>query len=595
MPSQGPSLGTVALSVPYAGTDRAWASPSNVTNAGTSPATSYLPTNNNEKTEQLKITGLNFSIPANAIIDNIEVIFRSSNGAGGMVIPPPGPISGSDFVRTNLIQLVKANIIVGNNLAALNPVTIWSTNPPGNASDSGNISYSGSPADWGITLTAADVNSSTFGAVIRAINPSLYFEIAVGLYKIWIKVTYTELPTTVVDIQSFISLDIGTSKDIGAAISLQRITSIDVTAFISLGFGITVISPALDCPTFTDANVPITWTISQGVQASFRVQVFRDILGQQIVYDSGTQSGSLSSWTIPPGVIPAPETLYVRISVTNTSGGSGSSAFTCFKTSFPTSVNVTGLTVKTVGGCDAPEILPGIRITYSQIVPGGGETFSRYGIRRRMAGETNFILIAEVYAIDTLRYHDYNVMPRQRYEYAVIWIAKSGSAFLVSSNQASNPGTQVDFDFNFLHTANINSAAPEFLWIRADSWDSTINVKQDIKYVQPWGRDLPTVHVGQALGVEITLPLFDRLQSDSVFWRKITDMILAQRDLAAVLCLRLGRGRQIYFGTISTSSRNNQQKTYGSSLQITESYFDEDLTPGLHSGIGSGGLGNNNG
>jgi len=72
-------------------------------------------------------------------------------------------------------------------------------------------------------------------------------------------------------------------------------------------------------------------------------------------------------------------------------------------------------------------------------------------------------------------------------------------------------------------------------------------------------------------------------------------MILAQRDLAAVLCLRLGRGRQIYFGTISTSSRNNQQKTYGSSLQITESYFDEDLTPGLHSGIGSGGLANNNG
>ena len=572
MPQQGPSLGTVAASV---GGGTAW---NNVNNILTSGSNAWVSLSASGATTQAKSTGFNFSIPSGATIDNIEVTFHRELLA----------YNEGFYPTVNLVKLVKADVVVGNNLAASNPVVTFLSD--------GTVTYSGTPSDWGVALAVPDVNGATFGFVVSAAETLGAAGGTIGLNNMRIKVTYTELPSTFIDVTSFISIAELSTVEVEAAISLLKYTELDIKAFISLGFGVSVTSPAAGCPTFTNANINITWDISQGIQASFRVQVYRDNLGSQLVYDSGVQTGSVGSWFIPPGALPAPETLYVRVSVTNTDGGSGSSSFVCFNTSFPTSVNVSGVTVRSVGGCDNPEVLPGIKVSYSQVAPGGGETFSRYGIRRRMAGETNFILIAEVDSITSLSYIDYNVMPRQRYEYAVIWIAKSGTAsFLISANQANNPGSQVDFEFNFLHTANINSADPDFRWLRVDSWEASVQVSQDIKLVQPWGRDLPTVHVGQALGTKVNIPLHDRLLTDTVFWKKITEMILAQRDSAAVLCLRFGRGRQIYFGIISNSTRSSTQKMYSTQLELSESFYDQDLTPGQHSGVGSGGLSNNNG
>jgi len=510
----------------------------------------------------------NLSIPTYAQIISITVIFSGEarqSGIGTYITAYPRLIVGGAITGIPTGTPVLGGLLFGGTIATI----------------------TGTPTEWGVpALTVAQINASNFGCAISGDGFFAPKEFA-SIGNIQIKVTYTEGPFFYADVNSFASIGYASTAEVKAIVALAQGAEKDIKAFVSIGFGVTITSPAAGCPAFTDANVHITWTISSGIQAGFRVQVYRDNLGALLVYDSGQQAGPDGSWYIPPGSLPAPETLYVRVVSTNADGGSGSSDFACFTTSFPTSVNITGVNVEAVGGCDDPEILPGIRVKWDVVAPGGGETFLKYGIRRRQVGETNFILIGETNLVNTAMYIDYNVLPQKKYEYSVIWIATSGASFLISANQATVPGAQVDFEFNFIHTASIGSDDADFHWLRVDSWEATVNVQQDIKLVQPWGRDLPTVHVGQAIGSKISLPLHDKLMHDINFWKGISDLVLQQRDNSAVMCLRFGRGRQLYFGVIMGSSRTSQQVVYSTQLDFSESFFDEDLTPGQHAGIGT--------
>lgn len=564
MAQQGPLLGGTGVTVNYNFGSAIWNAPNQFfAGAGIYGYCSASGTAL-QYTDFAKVTNFNFSIPDFATILGIEVFYSghsSISGIGGSV-----PASA---------QLVVTDAITGNVIA-------------GGPLFGGQIeSITGTPTEWGVpSLTPAQINASNFGFAVYGRFPQAGYEQA-SIGNMRVKITYTEAPAETMEIISFISMEYLFQKELAAGIALANISEIDILSYISVGFGVDVITPTTGCPAFTNANIEITWTITQGTQAAFRVEVFTDNLGVNKIYDSGIQSGTVGSWIIPPGTLPAPATLYVRVWAQNKDGGTGVSSFVCFETDFPTSVNITGVSVRSVGGCDAPEILPGIRITWMEIIPGGGEVFNRYGIRRRRAGETDFILIAELDDVDTISYIDHNVESRVRYEYGVVWVATAGASYLISANQASNPGAQVDFDFNFLHTANINSQDSDFKWLRIDSWDANVNVQQDIALVQPWGRDLPTVHVGQAIGSKITVPLHPQMLEDKTFWATVTQFILAQRNQAAVLCLRFGRGRQIYFGVLMGSSRGNTQKQFTVNLDFSESYYDQDLTPGLHSGIGS--------
>lgn len=94
----------------------------------------------------LKATNFGFSIPIDAIITGITVeIERSTTVLASLV--------------DNSVKLVKGNTISGsNNALGIN----WPT------SDA--YAVYGSPSDlWGLTLTPADVNDSTFGVAISTI------------------------------------------------------------------------------------------------------------------------------------------------------------------------------------------------------------------------------------------------------------------------------------------------------------------------------------------------------------------------------------------------------------------------------------------
>jgi hypothetical protein len=66
------------------------------------------------------------------------------------------------FLRDNVISLVKAGIITGDNKAATE--TYWPNTGLGTAT------YGSSSDLWGTTWTAADINAANFGVVLSAVN-----------------------------------------------------------------------------------------------------------------------------------------------------------------------------------------------------------------------------------------------------------------------------------------------------------------------------------------------------------------------------------------------------------------------------------------
>ena len=100
-----------------------------------------------QTTQYLKATNFGFSIPLDATITGRTVNVERSSTVGSTT-------------NDNSIKLVKGGTISGNEKAT---GTAWGT------SDS--VATYGSSSDlWGLTLTPADVNLSTFGVVVSAIT-----------------------------------------------------------------------------------------------------------------------------------------------------------------------------------------------------------------------------------------------------------------------------------------------------------------------------------------------------------------------------------------------------------------------------------------
>ncbi len=117
----------------------------------------------------LTLTGFGFSIPAGAAVDGVEVVVERK--ASGMT------------VYDNSIKLLIAGTVSGTNQSA---GLSWSS-----ISDT-SVTYGGVSNTWGLTLTGADVNSSTFGVAISAINNGISTRTA-QVDHVTVKVYYTDL------------------------------------------------------------------------------------------------------------------------------------------------------------------------------------------------------------------------------------------------------------------------------------------------------------------------------------------------------------------------------------------------------------------
>ncbi len=526
----------------------------------------------------IRTTGYGFSIPDNATITGITLETRViSLQVLGWDPGDDDALAGS-LVDAG-VRLILANAIQGNENG---DTTVW---PNHSAAALAGFSlnflaetrlYGGTTDLWGLALTPSDVNDPTFGAAIGVANPAAAtFDLLAAVDSLTITVHYT-LPaesSSEVAVAAAISRT-GASVNIRASISKDVNGDVEITA--SIGFGATITTPAAGCPTVTTSEMAIAWSMSSTAQVGFRVQIFEDASATIEIYDSGFIGGSNKNFTLPAGVLPAPATnLYVRVTVTNDGGITVASELQCFNTSFPTSVNVSGVEAITVGGCDEPRVLPGVRIQWSAVTEGPGETFLTYAVRRRLEGADSWLTIAEVGDITETSIIDYNVAPVARYEYSVVWRASSGTNVLQAADTTPPPIGTVDFEFNYLHVANLQSNDADFQWVRMDSFQAEKSVQQEIRYVQPWGRDLPTGYVGQQLATVISVPLREDLLSSPARWDKLRDLVRLQRDRSAVLTMRFGRSKELYFVTVATLDKSDRQKTTSSRVEMRETFYEE--------------------
>jgi hypothetical protein len=140
MATQGPnSAGAGATG----GTGTAWTNPGNVTASDNVYATCLT-----TGSQQLRVTGFGFTIPAGATINGITVeIERKVGGTGGAP-------------HDNVVQLVKdGSTLVGTNKAS---ASTWPTVEA--------YATYGSAVDlWGATWSDSEVNASTFGVALSVV------------------------------------------------------------------------------------------------------------------------------------------------------------------------------------------------------------------------------------------------------------------------------------------------------------------------------------------------------------------------------------------------------------------------------------------
>jgi hypothetical protein len=547
-----------------------WTNPNGARTIGDSSRALAINSTDPESTYFLRATGYanSWGVPGNATITGVRFDFyahaRAAGGFGG----------APDMVDAG-VKLIIANSLQGNEKRRTTsnqwpPVAV----DPGNGNPAP-VVYGGPGDLWGLALTPADVNDSQFGVGFagRWEAGTALGEFAVDAMVLTVFFTIPD-PTdkSVVFTASVEQPNVAVSFSAAVATTPDR----DVAFTAATSFGIVIEDPGAGCPTFTDASVVVTWSLTSSAVVAYRVQVYEDAAATIELYDSGFIGASGYTHTIPPGALPSPATnLYLRVTITNSTGVTVAGPLTCFNTSFNTSVNVGNVQARSVGGCDAPTALPGILVTWNQVTPGGGEAFATYDVRRRLAGSTVWKSIALLGVISTTRYVDANVAPRVTYEYSVVWRAITGVATLQSADTTPAPAVSVDFEFNFLHTASIQTDSADFAWLRLDSWQATKEVAQDIRYVQPWGRSTPTAYVGQALSHRITVPVHPDLLTKRKRWQTLLGLVAAQRDEGAILCLRFGRARELYYVTVAGLDGDVSQKSEEMRLGFVETFFED--------------------
>lgn len=326
-----------------------------------------------------------------------------------------------------------------------------------------------------------------------------------------------------------------------------------------------------DGATVTTVAPTIVWTFTGGAtQSGRRIAIFSDAAASVLVYDSGWVSTAAQSAALAGGLLESGRTYYLRVAVIDTLGAQGESALTRFLTAFATSVDITNLRLATIGACGTPQdVLPRITLTWRQIVPGAGETFVKYQIRRRVDGGA-WEAIGEITAVGTVTFTDYTPAGWTPYQYAVVWYAAFGaSSILVSAVHASV--AMLTYDFAWLHSTSDPTKA-----VRLESYEWSIDIVDSVSVDAIWGQKLPVTRVGGQLYRRVSVTLAERLARDA---RAAALAALQQHqvDTGATLCFRHGRSRERMFCAVSSVKGRLGQKTRSASMMLVEAQHEESV------------------
>ena len=218
--------------------------------------------------------------------------------------------------------------------------------------------------------------------------------------------------------------------------------------------------------------------------------------------------------------------------------------------------------------------LPGLRLAWLAWVepvtpPEQAQTFLRYNIYRREPPETAWVRIGIVEVQSTAAYTDYAVRSGAVYEYTVTVTVTVNATTPEGVKQAAPARGRALFDGNFLHDAN---EATEYAQV--PSYQVQVEQQQDMQFQRVWGRTAPTAQVGEVIANHVTISgLPDAYRREQ--WRDIVALTARQRDVAAMLCLRLGRAQTLMFCQVAGAGRALGQKSYDPSIELQEVYYNE--------------------
>lgn len=334
---------------------------------------------------------------------------------------------------------------------------------------------------------------------------------------------------------------------------------------------------AITSPTASEVisitNPTIQWTLVGGTQQSFQVQIAFDDDFDVLAYDSGTVASGTLAHTVPPGSILDGQTYHVRVILTDTTGLQIISESVQFTTDFPTSQDVENVTTTLFGLNDCDESLPAVRVRWDQVVPGAGETFVEYDIRRRIAGETVYTRIAIIETVSVVFYDDYSVEPGTTYEYSILWQADTVGGRLQSADQDPPQSAYLVFDYAWLHEFD----NPVY-HVRLPAYAVQITPVQGIVFNRAWGRPQPTAFVGEAFHRTIGITTLPQMRRSRALWTMMQAIMQRQATVGSVLVLRVGVDRARFFCHIASGGYSPVNEIqYEQSVQLQEVFYDETL------------------
>lgn len=174
--------GAASAGADISGGGTAWTNPGNVAVAN-AKATNTISTTLTA-TQDLAITGFGFNVPAAATITGVELWITRDNG-------------GSTSVQDNVVQLtLNGTSGSGNNLAVVanQPAESAATQAVFGGLLSCVSGAGPSTSYWGVALTPAQVNASTFGVLYSQYNSSSSFSAVVSVYCPVVMIVYYTVP-----------------------------------------------------------------------------------------------------------------------------------------------------------------------------------------------------------------------------------------------------------------------------------------------------------------------------------------------------------------------------------------------------------------
>ena len=214
--------------------------------------------------------------------------------------------------------------------------------------------------------------------------------------------------------------------------------------------------------------------------------------------------------------------------------------------------------------------LPGAYLTWATSVE-PLTSFLRYLVYRRKTGDTAYTRVGRITDRSLTSFQDYTLASGVSYDYAVTQVS-SASGEEVESAFPTAATASVTIRSTFIHDV---AAPANYVEILAEG--QSVSPEQDVAYLQVWGRNQPTAHVGKRLANVIEVAGTRSWLTDSAVWLAIETLQIRQRDNGATLCLRQNRIPRVY-GQIASAGRDDSGVVrYGLKLRFSETYFDESV------------------